>query len=177
MFANNVERRNQLYVVVLISSWNQNIKKYVCIGNVYIKKKICKFMHYFKNLIPEHRNTFESIFNRCHSNTSIKLEQLVAVEAVRTYKIFSTMENENDEKNEPSVTVPICHHEWIFGMRTGIQGSICFLNQETLLYPAGSALVRHSIEIPAQEFVSLDVGSNIPHAMAISDKRYICISR
>ncbi|VEL26839.1 unnamed protein product [Protopolystoma xenopodis] len=65
----------------------------------------------------------------------------------------------------------------VFGFRTGIAGSVVFLDEQTLVFPCGSNLVLYNMEHRIQRFVAgLDKSFGMT-AMAISpNRRYVALA-
>ncbi|CAH8577208.1 unnamed protein product [Schistosoma haematobium] len=65
----------------------------------------------------------------------------------------------------------------IFGYRTGISGSVVFLDDQTIVYPCGSNLVLYNLEQKTQKFIAGLEKSEGMTALAISpNRRYIALS-
>uniref|UniRef100_A0A3Q0KGU0 WD-repeat protein, putative n=1 Tax=Schistosoma mansoni TaxID=6183 RepID=A0A3Q0KGU0_SCHMA len=65
----------------------------------------------------------------------------------------------------------------IFGYRTGISGSIVFLDDQTIVYPCGSNLILYNLEQKTQKFIAGLEKSEGMTALAISpNRRYIALS-
>ncbi|VDP24511.1 unnamed protein product [Schistosoma mattheei] len=65
----------------------------------------------------------------------------------------------------------------IFGYRTGISGSVVFIDDQTIVYPCGSNLVLYNLEQKTQKFIPGLEKSEGMTALAISpNRRYIALS-
>ncbi|VDO59646.1 unnamed protein product [Schistosoma margrebowiei] len=65
----------------------------------------------------------------------------------------------------------------IFGYRTGISGSVVWLDDQTIVYPCGSNLVLYNLEQKTQKFIAGLEKSEGMTALAISpNRRYIAVS-
>ncbi|XP_037535006.1 cilia- and flagella-associated protein 57 [Nematolebias whitei] len=66
---------------------------------------------------------------------------------------------------------------FMFGLRTGAANSLCFLDEQTVVYPGGSSCVCHNFVHRRQRFISASEKSQDIRALALSpSRRYLAVS-
>ena len=50
-----------------------------------------------------------------------------------------------------SIAVAQAHH--MYGLRSNISGNICYLDEQTILFPSGNQLVRFNLDFKQQKFI------------------------
>ncbi|CAG5984446.1 unnamed protein product [Menidia menidia] len=66
---------------------------------------------------------------------------------------------------------------FVFGLRPGISNNLCFVDEQTVLFPSGSSCVCHNIVHGSQRFIPGSENSQAMRAMAISpSSRYLAVS-
>lgn len=65
----------------------------------------------------------------------------------------------------------------VFGLRSDVHDNVCYLDEQTILYPAGANLVLYNIDQKTQRFISTGEGSGKFTCMAVSpNRRYVAIA-
>ncbi|KAJ8285212.1 hypothetical protein GJAV_G00023590 [Gymnothorax javanicus] len=71
----------------------------------------------------------------------------------------------------------VTQSHFIFGVRTGVANNICYVDEQTVIYPAGNNLVRYNLDERSQKFIPGTEKSRGMVALAISpDRRYLAVS-
>ncbi|XP_037831258.1 cilia- and flagella-associated protein 57 isoform X3 [Kryptolebias marmoratus] len=67
--------------------------------------------------------------------------------------------------------------DFIFGLRTAVRNNLCFLDEQTVVYPSGASCVSHNIVQRCQRFISVSEKSQGICALALSpSRRYLAVS-
>ena len=74
-----------------------------------------------------------------------------------------------------SIAVATPRH--VFGLKADVTGNICYLDEQTIIYPAGSNCILYNIDQKSQRFIPGTDKSSGMTAMAVSpNRRYVAIA-
>ncbi|KAL2097767.1 hypothetical protein ACEWY4_006974 [Coilia grayii] len=75
------------------------------------------------------------------------------------------------------MAVVVAHSHYSFGLRTGVSNSLCYFDEQTVIFPCGNNLVRYNIDQKWQRLIPGSEKSQGMFAMAIStNRRYLAVS-
>ena len=64
-----------------------------------------------------------------------------------------------------------------FGLKGDVNGNVCYLDEQTIIYPAGTNLVLFNIDQKTQRFLAFGTGGDGATALAVSpNRRYAAIA-
>ncbi|KAG9354407.1 hypothetical protein JZ751_001116, partial [Albula glossodonta] len=71
----------------------------------------------------------------------------------------------------------VAQSHFIFGVRTGVANNICYVDEQSVIFPAGNNCIRYNLDEQIQTFIPGLEKSQGMHALAISpDRRYLAVS-
>ncbi|XP_030630638.1 cilia- and flagella-associated protein 57 [Chanos chanos] len=67
--------------------------------------------------------------------------------------------------------------QFVFGLRPSVKNNLCFLDEQTVIFPSGNSCVRYDIDQRSQKFIPGTQKSKGMQALAISaNRRYLAVS-
>lgn len=71
----------------------------------------------------------------------------------------------------------VVSHRFVFGVKSGVAGNVNFLDEQTVIYPAGSNCILYHLDQKSQRFILGSDKSQGMSAIAVSpNRRYIAIA-
>ncbi|XP_068598729.1 cilia- and flagella-associated protein 57 [Brachionichthys hirsutus] len=71
----------------------------------------------------------------------------------------------------------VAQSHFIFGLRTGVNNNLCYIDEQTLVFPSGNNCVCYNTVQRCQRFIPGSENSRGMHAMAVSaNRRYLAVS-
>lgn len=75
------------------------------------------------------------------------------------------------------MSIALAQAKYIFGLKPGVSGNICYHDEQTIVYPAGSNCILYNIDQKAQKFIPGSEKSDGMTALAVSpNRRYVAIA-
>lgn len=75
------------------------------------------------------------------------------------------------------MSIAIAQARHIFGLKSGVTGNICYHDEQTIVYPAGSNCILYNTEQKTQKFIQGTDKSDGMTALAVSpNRRYVAIA-
>ncbi|CAG5118964.1 unnamed protein product, partial [Candidula unifasciata] len=75
------------------------------------------------------------------------------------------------------MSIAIVQARHIFGLKSGVSGNVCFHDEQTIVYPAGSNCIIYNIDQKSQRFIPSTDKSEGMTALAVSpNRRYVAIA-
>ncbi|BFZ16806.1 hypothetical protein BsWGS_19845 [Bradybaena similaris] len=75
------------------------------------------------------------------------------------------------------MSIAIVQARHIFGLKTGVSGNVCYHDEQTIVYPAGSNCIIYNIDQKSQRFIAGTEKNEGMTALAVSpNRRYVAIA-
>ncbi|KAH9523432.1 Cilia- and flagella-associated protein 57 [Bulinus truncatus] len=75
------------------------------------------------------------------------------------------------------MSIAIAQARYIFGLKSGVSGNVCYHDEQTIVYPAGSNCVLYNIDQKTQKFIQGTDKSEETTALAVSpNRRYVALA-
>ena len=75
------------------------------------------------------------------------------------------------------MSIAIAQARHIFGLKSGVNGNICYHDEQTIVYPSGSNCILYNIDQKTQKFIPGSDKSEGMTAVAVSpNRRYVAIA-
>lgn len=76
--------------------------------------------------------------------------------------------------NEAMSSIASISHRNVFGLKQDVKNNISFIDEQTILYPAGANVILYNIENKAQKFIHTSEKSLGITCLSISGNRRFC---
>ena len=78
---------------------------------------------------------------------------------------------------ETTMAIALAHPRHIFGYRNGVNGSIAYHDEQTIVFPSGANTILYNIDQKSQKFIPSTDRSEGMTAMAVSpNRRYVAVA-
>jgi hypothetical protein len=75
------------------------------------------------------------------------------------------------------MSIAITQAKHIFGLKAGVNGNICYHDEQTIVFPAGANCILYNIDQKAQKFIPGSEKSEGITALTVSpNRRYVAIA-
>ena len=75
------------------------------------------------------------------------------------------------------MSIPTVQYRFSFGLKGDVSGNVCYLDEQSIIYPAGTNLVLFNIDQKTQRFMGFGTGGDGATALAVSpNKRYAAVA-